>query len=114
MNAMGRAATAVVGAILVLGPTPATAVTNARAEKRPIVLELASRDSDLGGDPAVAEFAARVERLSGGRLHIDVVGGWGNLQRGAEQQIVRDVAGGRADLGAVGTRVFDTLGVRSF
>jgi len=33
---------------------------------------------------------------------------------GAERQVVRGVADGAFDLGFVGTRVFDTLGVRSF
>src|SRR5262249_20737342 len=35
-------------------------------------------------------------------------------QPGFEQRLVRDVAAGRADLGWVGTRAFDTLGVNSF
>jgi TRAP-type C4-dicarboxylate transport system substrate-binding protein len=65
-------------------------------------------------EPAVSYFVHRVEELSGGALRIKVVDGWGNYQPGAEQQIVRDVEADQADLAWVGTRVFDTLGVKSF
>src|SRR4051794_18816877 len=103
---MAAAVAAVVAASVLTG------TSGAPASSGRVVLSMAARDSDLGGDPAVADFVARVERVSRGRLQIDALGGWGNFQRGVEQQIVRDVAAGRVDLGAVGTRVFDTLGVR--
>ena len=38
----------------------------------------------------------------------------GGLAPDAEQQVVRDVSAGEIDLGWVGTRVFDTLDVKSF
>ena len=43
-----------------------------------------------------------------------MVYGVGDFARDAEQRIVGDVAAGTYDLGVVGTRVFDTLGINSF
>ena len=78
-----------------------------------VVLKLADANPDLSAEPAVAYFVQRVSERSNGTLRIDVVPNWGT-QPNQEQQIVRSVAAGDADLGAVGTRVFDTLGVNSF
>ena len=62
----------------------------------------------------VAYFVRRVGELSHGEVRIQVRDGWGNYQPDFEQQIVRDVRADKADLAWVGTRVFDTLGVKSF
>src|SRR6266851_1278466 len=105
------AATMLAASALAVSASPAAPASKANG---PVVLRLAARDSDFSSDPALGNFVERVGRLSGGALRIEVVGGWGNGRRGAEQQIVRDIAAGKADLGAVGTRVMDTLGVRSF
>jgi TRAP-type C4-dicarboxylate transport system substrate-binding protein len=80
----------------------------------PVVLTLAEGAADSSTDLAVAEFVQRVSELSGGALRIQVQPDWGGEDPGAEQQTVRDLAAGKADLGSVGTRVFDTLGVNSF
>lgn len=80
----------------------------------PVVLTMANGYADLNYEPAVKDFVARIAERSGGALRIDVVGGWGDFAPDFEQQIVRDVAAGEADLGWVGTRIFDTLGVKSF
>jgi TRAP-type C4-dicarboxylate transport system substrate-binding protein len=81
----------------------------------PVVLTLASRPGDIQWTPGVADFVKRVGQLSGGALRIKVASLWGgDGNADAEQRIVRDVANGKADLGWVGTRVFDTLGVNSF
>ena len=81
----------------------------------PVVLRMADGyNPQLDLEPAVAYFVQRVREVSGGDLRIRVVEDWGHGSPGFEQQIVRDVAAGKADLGWVGTRIFDTLGVRSF
>jgi TRAP-type C4-dicarboxylate transport system substrate-binding protein len=87
----------------------------------PIVLTMAngygsspSTTDPLQYEPAVAYFVSRVGELSGGEVRIQVVDDWGNQQPGFEQQIVHDVATGKADLAWVGTRIFDTLGINSF
>jgi TRAP-type transport system periplasmic protein len=81
----------------------------------PLDLTMASRPGVIDWVPGVADFVGRVGQLSGGALRIKVASLWaGNGEPDAEQRIVRDVAAGKADLGWVGTRVFDTLGVKSF
>jgi len=80
----------------------------------PVVLTMASGYESLQYEPAVADFVRRVGDLSHGTVRIDVRNGWGNYQPPFEQQIVQDVKAGKADLGWVGTRIFDTLGVKSF
>jgi TRAP-type transport system periplasmic protein len=69
----------------------------------------------LDFEPAVAYFVERARELSSGGIQIEVVDDWvKDSAPGFEQQIVRDVASGKADLAWVGSRVFDTLGVNSF
>jgi TRAP-type C4-dicarboxylate transport system substrate-binding protein len=111
-------------AALMLALTATTAATacsvggNADDDKAgsggPVEMRLASTNGDLDFTPAVQYFVRRVEQLSGGDLRIEAVDEWGDFAPDAEQQVVRGVAGGDVDLGWAGTRVFDTLGVKSF
>jgi TRAP-type C4-dicarboxylate transport system substrate-binding protein len=65
------------------------------------------------GDSLYApEYAAAVERLSGGAMRIEITVA-GNSPA-YEQRTVEDVRAGKFDLGAVGARVWDVFGVRSF
>lgn len=80
----------------------------------PVVLRLANTNGQIDFTPAVEYFAKRVKELSGGDLRVEAVDDWGDGASDAEQQVVRDVSAGEVDLGWVGTRVFDTLGVKSF
>ena len=80
----------------------------------PLVLRLANTNGSLDFTPTVVAFVDRVEELSGGDLRIEPVNQWGDLASDAELQVVKDVAAGEVDLGWVGTRVFDTLDVKSF
>jgi TRAP-type transport system periplasmic protein len=80
----------------------------------PVELRLANTGAEIAQTPAVEYFVERVQQLSGGNLRIDVVDRWADFAPDAEQQVVRDVAAGEADLGWVGSRVFDTLGVKGF
>src|SRR5215217_6184960 len=111
-------------ATLVLAATAAFAVAScsgggggedkAGRTSEPVVLRLANTNGDLDFTPAVADFVDRVEELSGGNLRIEAADEWGDFASDAEQQVVEDVAAGEVDLGWVGTRVFDTLDVKSF
>jgi TRAP-type transport system periplasmic protein len=78
------------------------------------VLRLANTGGSIDQTPAIEYLVKRVEELSGGNVRIEVVNQWAEFASDAEQQVVRDVATNDADLGWVGTRVFDTLGVESF
>jgi TRAP-type transport system periplasmic protein len=88
--------------------------TKAGKAEGPVVLKMANTSADLTYEPGVAYFVERVRQLSHGTVRIAVVNGWGNYQPDAEQRVVRDVANGTADLAWVGTRVFDTFGLRTF
>lgn len=81
---------------------------------RPVTLSMASGYSNLTYEPAVAGFVDRVKQVSNGALRVAPADAWGGFAPDFEQQITRDVAAGKADLGWVGTGVFDTLGVTSF
>jgi TRAP-type C4-dicarboxylate transport system substrate-binding protein len=80
----------------------------------PVVLRMASAFGDLNDVPAVQDFVSQVKERSGGNVRIEVVNEWGGYADDAEQQVVRAVAAGKADLGWAGARVFDTMGVTSF
>jgi TRAP-type C4-dicarboxylate transport system substrate-binding protein len=75
-------------------------------------LLLANNDAILGGVPAVEQFVQQLESLSRGAVHVEVTSLWGG--GGDEGRVVKDVAAGKADLGWVGTRVLDTVGVNAF
>jgi TRAP-type C4-dicarboxylate transport system substrate-binding protein len=118
MKTRGRLAALVLAAAAVLA-TVACSGGGAGEDKaggsgKPVVLRLANTSGQLNFQPAVADFVQRVEQLSGGDVRIKVVDHWGEFVSDAEQQVVRDVATNDVDLGWVGTRVFDTLGIRSF
>src|SRR5262245_10717479 len=80
----------------------------------PVLLRIATVNSGLGYTPPIGYFADRVAQLSGVNVRLEDVSRVGNCTPAAEQQVVRGVAAGTFDLGFVGTRIFDTLGVRSF
>jgi TRAP-type transport system periplasmic protein len=80
----------------------------------PVVLRLANTNGELDFTPAVEYFVKHVEELSGGSLRIKAVDQWGDFASDAEQQVVKAVSAGEIDLGWAGTRVFDTLDVKSF
>jgi TRAP-type C4-dicarboxylate transport system substrate-binding protein len=92
------------------------AADKAGAVHAPRVLRLASawRD-DRPYAPTVKYFARQVDALSGGKLRVDETF-WaaGNTVADIEPRVVRMVRDGRYDLGWVGTRAWDELGVHSF
>jgi TRAP-type C4-dicarboxylate transport system substrate-binding protein len=81
---------------------------------KPVVLRMATVNGDLEFTPQIQYLVDRVEELSEGNLKIEIRYEVGSFADYAEQQVVRGVAGGRFDLGFVGTQVFDSLGVDSF
>jgi TRAP-type C4-dicarboxylate transport system substrate-binding protein len=60
-------------------------------------------------------FADEVARLSGGKMRIEFRDRWlGWPWRRPESAVIQDVAAGKADLGWVGSRAWDDVGVSSF
>jgi len=86
----------------------------AGAAEPSVELRLANTGADIAQTPAVGYFVDRVDELSGGHVRIEVEDQWAEFAPDAEQQVVHGVAAGDVDLGWVGSRVFDTLGVGSF
>jgi TRAP-type transport system periplasmic protein len=110
-----RPAGAVVLVVLALAGCSAQAGSKAGGPGAPAVLRMATVNGDPGSMPQVDPYLVnRVAKLSAGDVQIDMAYHVGENVPGGEQQVVRDVAAGRYDLGVVGTRVFDTLGVNSF
>ena len=79
-----------------------------------VTLRLANTGGSIDQTPAVEYFVKHVEELAGGNVRIEVVDRWAEFASDAEQQVVHDVATDEVDLGWVGTRVFDTIGVKNF
>lgn len=73
-----------------------------------VVLTLANFSSPDG-----TTFAAEVSRLSGGTIRIDVKAGWRLGQVAFEDGMIDDVQAGKLDLGEVGSRAWDSVGVMS-
>jgi TRAP-type C4-dicarboxylate transport system substrate-binding protein len=116
MHARTRLTIAVVTAAIVASACSNDGVNPDKAggSGEPVVLRMANTSGELGLQPAVEYFAHRVEEISGGDVRIESVDQWGGFASDAEQQVVEAVSNGNVDLGWVGTRVFDTLGVTSF
>ena len=77
-------------------------------------LTLANGYAGIAFQPGIKDFIARVAAESHGALIVEVKNDWANYAPDFEQRIVHDVGAGRADLGWVGTRVFDRMGVNAF
>lgn len=104
----------IIAVALIVSACTSQAGTKAGGPAAPVVLRMATVNSEAGYNPAVDELLERVEASSNGNLKIEMAFGVGEFEPGAEQQIVRGVADGTYDLGVVGSRVFDTLGVNNF
>jgi TRAP-type transport system periplasmic protein len=79
--------------------------------REPVILTLAN----FSGDSTELDgFARQVSRLSGGTIRIDVRNRWRYGQVAFETGLIRDVRAGKADLGAVGSRAWDSVGVTTF
>jgi TRAP-type C4-dicarboxylate transport system substrate-binding protein len=111
---LGVICAAVAGLAFLVAACASPGGTKAGGASEPVVLHIATVNADLGYTPQISYLADRVSQLSGGNVRIDHVPRVGNFAPAAEQQVVHGVAAGAFDLGFVGTRIFDTLGVRSF
>jgi len=67
------------------------------------------------GPEELQPLADEVARLSGGKMRIEFRNRWlGWPWRRPESAVIHDVAAGKADLGSVGSRAWDEVGVSSF
>src|SRR4051794_8384179 len=77
---------------------------------RPVVLTLANF---MGDTEELHGFRDEVQRLSGGAVRIEIRSGWRLRQVRFEDGLIADVRAARADLGVVGARAWDSVGVRT-
>jgi TRAP-type C4-dicarboxylate transport system substrate-binding protein len=104
---------ALVLACLVLGGCGGTGINKIgdRVEPAPVVLTMGNV---RGTDEELKPFMDAVARLSGGAVRIEVTDGWHKGDPKAEADLVGQVRAGGFDLGVVGARLWNGLGVRSF
>lgn len=76
-----------------------------------LTLTMANPTLDSGD---VLPFVRAVDRLSHGTIKIVVDSGWRKYQIAYETGLIHDVQAGKTDLGVVGSRAWDTVGVNSF
>jgi TRAP-type C4-dicarboxylate transport system substrate-binding protein len=81
---------------------------------QPVVLRMADVNAGLVLTPEIGYFTKRLSELSHGEMSVKITLRVGGSVMSAEQQVVKDIAGGSFDIGFTGTSVFDTLGVTSF
>ncbi|MEA2607407.1 MAG: hypothetical protein QOI00_2164, partial [Chloroflexota bacterium] len=60
------------------------------------------------------DFANSLKKLSSGTIDVTVTGNWRPDDMSNEADLVKEVAAGKAELGYIGARGFDTVGVNSF
>lgn len=103
---------------LLLGATAVTAACTVSSApdravvpgQRPVVLTMANALTD---SEQLDTFVREVSELTGGTVQIDVRSHWRPGQVGYESGLIADVRAGKADLGAVSSRAFDSAGVLS-
>src|SRR5215470_14470767 len=77
----------------------------------PVVLTMASF---MGDSSELDGVTSNVWRLSGGTMRIEIRGRWRLGQVHDETGLIGDVRAGKADLGVVGSRAWDSVGVDGF
>ncbi len=90
------------------------AAANKAGANQPVVLQMADVNAGLVLTPEIGYFTKRLSELSHGEMSVKITLRVGGSVMSAEQQVVKDAAGGSFDIGFTGTSVFDTLGVTSF
>ena len=114
MKTIGRAIAVLALALVLLLVAGCSSSSSNKAggkqARKPVVLTLADYESDAG---ELDRFTSAVARLSHGAIHIDVKTGWRLGQVRYENGLIGDVRSGKADLGVVGSRAWDSVGVTS-
>jgi TRAP-type C4-dicarboxylate transport system substrate-binding protein len=89
----------------------AACTAQAAQPSEPVTLTMFHIDGGPDLDPAVDWFAEAVSDASGGLVTVEVVRGCCEDALDIEEDLIAQVAAGGADLGWVGTRAFEGLGV---
>jgi TRAP-type C4-dicarboxylate transport system substrate-binding protein len=113
MVRIGRVVVLVAAVAFVLGGCGGSGLDKAgnRSARKPVVLTLAVPFND---PYELFGFDAEVSRLSAGSIRVDVIPRRRSRQSTYENALIGDVRAGRADLGVVGSRAWDSVGLMSF
>jgi TRAP-type C4-dicarboxylate transport system substrate-binding protein len=115
MSGPRRRTSAAVGVALLMCVMTACADLDTGGDKAgsrgPVVLRVAT--SGYAPGDSLQHFIDAVDRLSDGDIGIEVVSAYGGFEADSEIQMVRAIAAGDLDLGSVGSRTFDSVGVTS-
>jgi TRAP-type transport system periplasmic protein len=107
-----RSAATLVAALLAVTGCGGSASDKAGGEhSKPTVLTMAN---DSGSPRELEPFAQEVARRSGGTLRIRLANEWRFRQRNSEPGVIRDVQSGKIEMGWVGSRAFDAVGITAF
>jgi TRAP-type transport system periplasmic protein len=111
---MRRSAIVIAGAVIALGAGCSSGggdKAGGKPARAPKTLLMAN-----GNAPSdeLVPFGSEVERLSHGDLRVRFANGWRAGRRDYEIRLIRDVQAGKIKLGWVGTRAWDSVGVRTF
>jgi TRAP-type C4-dicarboxylate transport system substrate-binding protein len=112
IHVLARSLAASLAAIAVVACNGATTDKAGGVERtEPTVLTFAN----IGGlNDQISAYASEVERLSNGTLRIEFTANWRDGEPAQEQGLIGDVQAGRVDMGWVGARAFESVGVTSF
>ena len=93
------------------GPSQSGVVTkvggNVTSTLKPTMLTVTGPGLEL-------DFSNSVKKLSAGTIDVTVTGDWRHDDMSNEADLVAEVAAGRAELGYLGARGFDTAGITTF
>jgi TRAP-type C4-dicarboxylate transport system substrate-binding protein len=105
------AATVVAALLMAAGCGGSTSDKAGGTHDKPVVLTMANPSLS----PTELEaFSSEVTKRSGGTLRVRFANNWRHGERDSETGLIHDVKAGRVDMGWVGSRAWDAVGVTSF
>jgi TRAP-type transport system periplasmic protein len=104
-----------IGAVIVMSAGIAACAGAAPGQSNPPTTLKATLGSVNGPGDDEINFADSVKKLSTGAIDVTIApGGWRSGDPNSEAGLVNDVVAGKAELGLISARGFDTVGVNSF
>jgi TRAP-type C4-dicarboxylate transport system substrate-binding protein len=103
-----------IGAVIVMSAGIAACAGAAPGQSNPPTTLKATLGTVNGRGDDELNFADSVKKLSSGAIDVTITYDWRSGNPNSEAGLVHDVVAGKAELGIIGARGFDTAGVNSF
>jgi TRAP-type transport system periplasmic protein len=103
-----------IGAVIVMSAGIAACAGAAPGQSNPPTTLKATLGTVNGPGDDEMNFVDAVKKLSSGAIDVTVTGDWRQGDPNSEAGLVNDVVAGKAELGLISARGFDTVGVNSF